>query len=287
MELNMATPTNLTIVPRNLKFGRNEKAARWYHGGDPVASAFYNALSLTFPRGEAMFVETVRHFRDVAPEPLKSQIGDFVKQEIMHTREHVAFNKQVVDAGYDVTEIDRKLEVGIEEGRAAHPVVRLAVTVALEHYTAVLAHAWLKDERHLAGMPEEVRRLWQWHSIEEIEHKGVAYDTLMVALKDISPFKRWMLRSRVMLTVTRTFWYHRAKDMALLLKQDGLNTKKTWLKVAAYVLFKPGLLRQCIPAWLAYFKPGFHPWDHDDRALIRKVEATLVDGNKPELKIAA
>jgi predicted metal-dependent hydrolase len=28
-----------------------------------------------------------------------------------------------------------------------------------------------------------------------------------------------------------------------------------------------------MPAWIRYFLPGFHPWNHDDRALIAKTEA--------------
>jgi uncharacterized protein len=283
----MVTPTDLTITPRNRKFGRNSTAPRWYHGGDPIASAFYNALSLTFPGGEAMFIESVRRFRDVVPDDLKAQIGAFVQQEVMHTREHVAFNRQVVDAGYDVDEIDRRLASSIDLARDGHPAMRLAVTVALEHYTAVLAHAWLKDEHHLAAMPDEIRRLWQWHSIEEIEHKGVAFDTLMHVLRDVSPFKRWLIRSRTMLSVTRTFWSQRARDMAILLEQDGLNTPLTWWRIARFAFVSAGLLRQCLPAWLAYFKPGFHPWEIDDRALIRTVEAGLGKDVESNLELAA
>jgi predicted metal-dependent hydrolase len=28
-------------------------------------------------------------------------------------------------------------------------------------------------------------------------------------------------------------------------------------------------------AWASYFMPGFHPWNHDDRALIAKAEKGL------------
>jgi predicted metal-dependent hydrolase len=38
--------------------------------------------------------------------------------------------------------------------------------------------------------------------------------------------------------------------------------------MAKYLFGKPGVLRRLIPAWFAYFMPGFHPWNHDDRDLI-------------------
>ena len=60
-------------------------------GRRPVATtAFYNALSATFPKGEAFFVESVRQFREGAPPKLAGEIKAFTTQEVIHSREHVA-----------------------------------------------------------------------------------------------------------------------------------------------------------------------------------------------------
>jgi predicted metal-dependent hydrolase len=40
-----------------------------------------------------------------------------------------------------------------------------------------------------------------------------------------------------------------------------------------------------LPAWLGFFRPSFHPWQHDDRALLRRTEAEL--GLATKLKDAA
>ena len=101
------TPADLTITPRDRRFGRGLAQDHWWMGGDPVATAFYNALSATFPKGEAFFVESVRAFRDGTPPRLAEEIRAFTTQEVMHSREHVAFNKRAVEAGYDITP-DRK-----------------------------------------------------------------------------------------------------------------------------------------------------------------------------------
>ena len=53
-----------------------------------------------------------------------------------------------------------------------------------------------------------------------------------------------------------------------LLAQDGITGWKARWGLFRYLAFTPGVVRRIFPAWLAYFKPGFHPWDHDDRALI-------------------
>ncbi|HEX8580056.1 MAG TPA: metal-dependent hydrolase, partial [Allosphingosinicella sp.] len=171
------TPSDLSIVPRDRRFGRGAETARWWLGGDPYGTALYNALSATFPKGEAFFVESVRAFRTGADPKLAAEIKAFTTQEVMHSREHVAFNKRAVDAGYDLSRLDEKVDERLELVRAKHPIVSLAVTMALEHFTAILAHELLADPRHLEGADAETAAMWRWHAIEEIEHKGVAYDT--------------------------------------------------------------------------------------------------------------
>ena len=55
-QTNIKTPIDLTITPRDRRFGRDLQQKRWWLNGDPIGSAFHNALSITFPRGEAFFV---------------------------------------------------------------------------------------------------------------------------------------------------------------------------------------------------------------------------------------
>src|ERR1044072_6077130 len=93
------TPEGLVIVPRDRRFGRGQTTARWWHGSDPHRTALYNALSATFPRGEAFFVESVRRFRDCAGPRLAEEIRAFTMQEAIHSREHLAFNRTAIEAG--------------------------------------------------------------------------------------------------------------------------------------------------------------------------------------------
>ncbi len=144
------TPADLTITPRDRRFGRNTAQQRWWAGGDPFATAFYNALSVTFPRGEAMFIESVRAFRDGVPPKLEKDIRAFVTQEVIHTREHVAFNSRVEDAGYDITFLNHQVDHVMDLIKSRPPIVNLCVTMALEHYTAILAKQFLEDPNAFA-----------------------------------------------------------------------------------------------------------------------------------------
>jgi len=267
------TPADLMITPRDRRFGRGAAQSRWWFGGDPVATAFHNALSITFPKGEAFFIESVKAFRDDTPPRLEAEIRAFTQQEVMHSREHVAFNKRVVEAGYDLDPLERVVDEMLAIVRQRPPIVNLAATMALEHYTAILASLILRDHRYFGDTDSEQAAMWRWHAIEELEHKGVAYDTWLHATRDWSRWKRWKLKSLMMLLVTLNFWRKRIQGTLELLRQDGISGWRAKWGVAWYLLGRPGLLRRIAPAWAVYFLPGFHPWNHDDRALIGKAES--------------
>lgn len=271
-----AAPADLAITPRNLRFGRDEVRGRWWLGGDAVATAWHNALSASFPAGEAFFIETVRRFRDQVPAELAAQIDQFVKQEAHHTREHVAFNRQVTGAGYDIAAIDKRIADSLVQARTTRPVAQLLVTVSLEHFTAIFAHAMLaRAGQQFDGASAETRVMWIWHAIEEIEHKGVAFDTYMHITRSLKPAKRWAIRSLVFFRVSRNFIANRVNDALALLAQDGITGWRAKARLWWYLLGTPGVLRQVALPWASYFRPGFHPWDHDDRALIVAHEAAM------------
>jgi hypothetical protein len=279
------TPTDLTITPRDLRFGRGTRTERWWNGGNPAATAFYNALSATFPRGEAFFVESVRKFRDGANPKLTAEIQAFVTQEVMHSREHVAFNKRALEAGYDLSPLEKRVEWRLDMVRRRAPVASLAATMALEHFTAILAHELLKNRGHLDGADPESAALWRWHSIEEIEHKGVAYDTWLHATRDWPRFRRAKVKAKVMLLVTRNFIVDRTLGSLELLRQDGITGPGAWARLFWFAWVRPGMMRAIFGAWARFFAPGFHPWNQDDRALI-EAEEKLLSAQRPPVRAA-
>ena len=168
------TPSDLEITVRDQRFNRNTNPNRWW-AGEPFGTAWHNALSATFPRGEAFFIEAVKAHREGASPKLEAEIRAFVEEMLALTK-------------------DRPV------------ILNLAVTMALEHYTAMMAHEFLANPKHFAKADPEVRDMWRWHAIEEIEHKGVAYDTWLHATKDWSAWQRWKVRSLIMLSVTGRFF---------------------------------------------------------------------------------
>lgn len=274
------TPSDLDITVRDERFNRNTTPNRWW-AGEPFGTAWHNALSATFPRGEAFFIEAVKAHREGAGPKLDAEIRAFVRQEINHTREHIAFNKLAESHGYDIKTIDKRVEEMLALTKDRPAIVNLAATMALEHYTAMMAHEFLANPKHFDKADPEVRAMWKWHAIEEVEHKGVAFDTWNHATQGWTRWRRWKVRNLMMLIVSVNFLRNRWQDSLNLLAQDGITGSKARLGLLKYLLWSPGVLRRIFPAWLAYFKPGFHPWDHDDRALIRKYQGEFSDALMP------
>jgi uncharacterized protein len=283
--ISLPTPSDVKITPRDRRFGREAATPRLWHGGRVEATAIYNALSATFPVGEAFFVESVRKFRDGAPTKLAEEIKAFTTQEIVHSREHDAFNRRAAAAGYDLSTLETQVEKRLAVTRSKPPIVSLAATMALEHFTAILAHQLLANPRHLAGAEKETADLWRWHACEEIEHKGVAYDTWLHATRHWPRSKRWKVKAKVMLYVTRNFLVDRTAGALELMRQDGVTGARAWAKLLSYLWLRPGMFRKIAGAWFKFFLPGFHPWNEDDGALLRAYDQSAADAPQPTRKV--
>ncbi len=281
----LPTPTDLSITPRDRRFGRETATPRLWHGSRVEATAIYNALSTTFPSGEAYFVESIRAFRDGVPPKLAEEIKGFTTQEAIHSREHDAFNKRATRSGYDLTKLEERVERRLSISRARPAIVNVAATMALEHFTAIIAHELLANPNHLEGAEKETADLWRWHALEEIEHKGVAYDTWLFATRHWTRWRRWKVKAKVMLYVTRNFVVDRTEGALQLMRQDGISGARAWALLLWYLWVRPGMFRKIAGAWMKFFVPGFHPWNEDDSYLLQKQEVSAPDLSIPTRKV--
>ena len=84
------------------------------------------------------------------------------------------------------------------------------------------------NPRHLAGAEQATAELWRWHAVEEIEHKGVAYDTWLHATRDWPRWKRWKVKAKVMLLVTRNFVVDRTAGALDLMRRTASPALRAW-----------------------------------------------------------
>ncbi|WP_290644939.1 metal-dependent hydrolase, partial [Aquabacterium sp.] len=100
------------IIPREkLDFGLSGDVPKYWFGGDPFKSRFWDALSIIFPPGEKFFMTCVRDFRDQIQDPkLLEDIQGFNRQEAQHTLVHRQDNDRLRRQGVDVDRLTKYVE---------------------------------------------------------------------------------------------------------------------------------------------------------------------------------
>jgi predicted metal-dependent hydrolase len=205
---------------------------------------------------------------------LVETIHEFIDQEAGHSREHIVMNKCLTNAGYDVAALDTAIRTLVHRLDGLDDVTKLTATVCIEHLTAIVAAEVLANN-HLLGSDAELQEIWNWHCLEEVEHKGVAFDVWLHATRHWSGMRRWIMRSSIMIVITASFIINRLRGQIALLRQDGIGTWAALSGALRYGFGRGGIGRKVLAPWFAFLKPGFHPWDIDNRALLAKAEEDL------------
>ena len=280
------TPADVAIRPRDIPFYRDGVAGsagldRW--AGSLAETHYMNAMSMTFPEGERFFIDSVKHFRSLATGKLAEDVRNFITQESLHTREHVAFNQHLDPAHYPVAEIEQFVARRTGLARKLPRVMQLTITTILEHFTAIMAEDALRHPERFSTAPENVRRLWLWHAVEEMEHKAVAFDVWRLATAKWSGLRRYFARARGILISTVMFNWTVTTIALMLMKADGVTGLRARTALYGYMFGPKGPYAGVLRNYVKWFRPGFHPWDIDDRALLaewRPVFDAAADASK-------
>lgn len=267
------TETKGKMKVRNVAFNFEDIKDEHYLGDNMFATHFLNSLHVVFPEGEKLFIRSVRYFqKEIKDEQLKKDIRDFVGQEGIHHREHERFWEQLEEMNLEpmgFVNFFRKTGFdGLESAlfkflpeRTAQKL-SLSITVGAEHYTALFGNQALGNQHfNRELMPEEMYQMMLWHAAEELEHKAVAFDVLQEV--DDS----YALRMTGMALVSFLLYFYSFAGMAYFISKDK---KRSWKGAFGKIIdFGKNYLTKPKGAegwklWLDYFKPGFHPDDHDN-----------------------
>lgn len=256
------------------RFGADDGSGKYFVDDDIVFSHFVAGLSGGFPPGEESFIRSVRRFADQITDPLlKKRVAGFIGQEAMHGSEHRRLNARLVEMGYGIDWFDREVVTKGQKRfeRRLHGHTHLAMTSAAEHYTAVLAQRLLSsDELQAIPGEREVWNLLNWHALEELEHKSVAFDTYRAT--GGSEARRIAVMA-TMIAITLPFTL---STLAFSVARDPLARRQpVRLARETYRLFTGPIFRGVMPELAKYLRPGFHPDDIDTTALLERWQTEL------------
>lgn len=261
------TPVDVAVLPRNREYDIARSLERDWFDNHPFKTAWFNAMSITFPLGEKFFIDSVRYFAGQIDDPkLSEEIRGFCGQEGFHRREHQRYNEILCERrGYDLAALEGRLESNIKRAyKFLSPIERLAATAAFEHITAIMAEAALDaDDPMIRSVDPDMQALWQWHAAEEMEHKSVAFDVYRAVGGTEKMRKSGMRQATIFLALDVLM------GLLHMLRRDKLLwNRRIWVEGWKFLFFKGGILRRVWPAYKEYFRDRFHPWDRDTRHLL-------------------
>src|SRR3954451_23424937 len=242
--------------------------------GDIIGSHVLTVLSSVFPDGEDFFVRSVERARNRIDDPrLRTDVEGFVGQESMHGREHRVLNERLAELGYPTRAIATYILKTLEwRERIQSEKFNLAVTAALEHYTATLAETLLGDPDARAEIAHEgVRQLLMWHALEEAEHKAVAFDVY----KAVGGTER--MRKAAMWVVHANFVFETGLWTLISLAKDPAAWRHPFrvLRGVWRMRTSPFTSRRTVRQLFQYHEPNFHPNDRDTTAMIAEWRTKL------------
>lgn len=270
------------IKPRKTQFDVSDVPIFW-NDGDPFLTRFFDALSVHFPDGERFFIQSVRNYQDKVTHPkLKEDVRSFFRQEAQHGIVHDRYNAVMEAQGIHVEKVISYLKLFIRLSQQhLSPKYQLALTAAFEHITATLGEGFMEGDGDMFRNAHPVMRaMFMWHGVEEVEHKAVAFDVYEEAAGG-------GYFTRVSALILGTVLVHAIVGATLwhMLKVDHLHKSPRRITKGLNRLYGPrGMLTRLLPAYLAWFRPGFHPCD---TGIPEKVQAWLVEYDRHQDPIEA
>src|SRR5438067_3711996 len=235
--------------------------------GDIVTSHVLAVLSSVFPDGEDYFVRSVEAVRDRIEDPaLREDVEGFIGQESMHGREHRALNERLAELGYPTRAIGTYVQrLTAFRERHQNEKANLAVTAALEHYTATLAETLLTDPAARAEIGHDgVRYLLLWHALEEAEHKAVAFDVYRQTGGTERMRVTTMWLTHLTFVLETSIWTVISLAMDRDARRHPLRVTRSLWRMRR----SPFVARRAARQLAQYHRRGFHPNDRDTTQLI-------------------
>ena len=257
-------PEGIAMQPREYSFEDLDAIPKYWNLDNPVLTHFENAFSIMIPPGERFFIDSVRAYEDrVTDDEGRALIEAFVRQEGLHGEAHDRFNASYERYGIDIARQEAYAAKVFRRARRWLPAkIQLGITVFSEHLTAVGAHTLLDAPEVEDEIDPQMLSFWRWHAAEELEHKSVAFDLFHrvgggYATRMLSVLAAALFLAVPMVRITRA-----------LLREDPHQATAADRKQALAVQRRMG--RRQLPLFLAYFKPGFPPWQIDDSGMLRE-----------------
>lgn len=228
-------PYKNIIEPRLIKLDL-DKVVKYCHKDNKFLSFFMFSMSTLFPIGESNFIRLANLIKgDIRDEKKKKEIELFVEQELNHQKVHKIYNEKVSEK-IPCSNFLRKRETYIKSltkryfARNKNNYPLFAYRLYLSEKYSEAAGLWFLDINNEFSFEE--RKLWTWHSYEEIEHNFLG-DELLKKYILPSILNRYFMKIRII------SWFLEIFIRTLVFSfKDGLFKKTSFYKDMFMFFFK-------------------------------------------------
>jgi predicted metal-dependent hydrolase len=262
---------DVSVTPRHAAWDFPADVPRCWFDGSPVRTRTLDVYTLLIPDNERYYIRRLKRSVDrIDDAAQKEELAAFFRQEALHGHAHNAYWANLQRDGIRTGHFTRVVNTFLY--RIVEPVLpqrlHLANVAAIEHVNAYFGHIFL-DRQLLRNADPRMRRLFEWHFAEEIEHKAVAFD----ALEAVYPGYATRLAGAA-LTFPLFYTILFAGTAWMLASQGELLRRRTLRDLYGFWV-RDGVLRDSLRYIGRYLRPSFHPWDEDDYPLARRFFATF------------
>ncbi|CAH0495455.1 metal-dependent hydrolase [Novosphingobium sp. CECT 9465] len=196
---------------------------------------------------------------DPSKAALHNDLDIFIKQEMQHCRQHIAFNKRMHEVGYELLKpIEKDFEATFA-GFLANKSMRfnLAYCEGFESLSATACELYFEDYNELLESADpEPTDMWRWHLAEEFEHRTVCSDVYH-ELSGLNPVFAYFYRlygyfyaivhlGRFQLMVSKKLLEHDRRNMTPDELQESFVRDKYARKIMGRRFFR-NMLKICSP----------------------------------------
>ncbi len=256
------------IKVRHINFEFLQESDRYWCGNSAFKTHLLNSFTLLLPDIEQYLIRAVRQRLKFIDNPqLKQDVRGFIGQEAQHSLQHSKFWDNLRASGYEIDNYISWVRVVLFNTleRRLSLELNLAIGAGFEHLTTLLGEMALEGD-FLVDAEPNLRKLFEWHVAEEIEHKSVVFDVLQ------NTSDSYLLRL-VGMVISHIFiiGFFNLGLVMLLYQDKKLLDGNVWQEMIQFWFIKEKFLFRASLNCIKYCKKSFHPSQTDNLFLLKKL----------------
>ena len=256
------------IPVRQLRFNFDEVTGHdpvwsWSH---PDFAIFINALGIHIPHFERFLVSVMRAYRDELDDrQLLEDVQAIIGQESHHAFNFLNWTKELGKKYPKIPELDRHAKDYFDEALVTKSKkFKIGFTAGYETFTFLGGMIILnRYKEFMEHADPNLRALWVWHQVEEVEHGSVAFDFYRAFYRDDEWYRRYMVVYAFRHIAVETF-----KAFREMVKGEDFSFSRKLKAWRFFCSFAFDLAYAALPVLIGNYHPRNHPICTDEQNAI-------------------